>query len=279
MELTPELHRRLQIGGILLGLVLGATMSWTGFLASVVILRAVPIDAASFGLRNDVVVLVTFSNMAGAAFGGYLIARLWDHPALGILLGGAITALVSVFTGYVQTVSALEGNAYAEIIIMQLPIGLVFGAWTWFLGGLIGSVVMRLALGGSARLFTTGQPAPAWGLLVATGLGLGYIAGGPSPERSQAILAARAVDAAIHHSAGNSLPVEDLPPRYRVSGPAKDALSGVGPHLQSPYTLALVRDVVPSHESTIDARFEGGPVLRCVSTEARISRCFESGGR
>ncbi len=276
MDLTPQLHRRLRIGGALLGLLIGATMSWTTWLTPLASLRGIPIDAASFGLRSDVVALITVCNLLAGSLGGYVIARMWDRPGLAVVAGALITAGLSVFTGYVRAMAARAGNPFADFIDLSLPIGLLFGGLMWFLFGLAGSAAIRLALAGAARLFDAGRAILAWGLLVAAGIGLGLAAGGARPQTTQAIVTARAVDAAIHQAAGRALDPADLPPGYHASKIALDALGQPGPRLDTPYTLSLVHDVIESRESTIDISFEDGPVIRCVATQARISRCFAS---
>jgi hypothetical protein len=278
MELTPQLHRRLEIGGVVAGLALGATMSWTSVLASRLALRGVPIDTASLGLRGDVVALVTGCNLVAAALGGYVLARLWDRPVWAVVLAAGLTMVLGLVTSTVQTVTALAGNEYAELIRLQLPVGLAFGGWIWFLGGLIGAGLLRLALGGAGRLFVAGHAIAAWAVLLAVGIALGIVAGGVRQERAQAVLAARAVAVAIRQTAGEAVPPARIPPGYRVSGPAQEALRALGAGQSLPFTLTFVHDILEARESTIEARFLGGPVVRCVATGAWISRCFEAAG-
>jgi hypothetical protein len=275
MELTPKLHRKLQIAGALFGLALGVTLGWYGYVYPFFVLRDIPINAASFSLNTGAVVLATAISIIGAALGGYLVARFWDRTGLALLLGAATTMLVLTLSAIIVTTANMANSVWSEFILYYLPVGVIFGALLSFLGGLVGSGIERVVLSGAARMFERGGWAtlPAWVLVLLTGAVLGFSASGGGPRRDSIMAAAQAVDSAIHIAQGQAISDETLPPGFAVSDPALDTLRGFGPRLQQPYVIRL--GDYDGIEVVTDIQFQDGLAVRCVSTVAHISRCFE----
>ncbi len=270
---APESH--LPVSGASFGLALGIAFAWTTTLSDVLALRGVPIHAASFGLRTDAVILTLFLYLFGPILGGYLVARFHEHFGLAIFYGAAVTAGVRVITGYTQTVSSLETNSWAELIMLRLPFGLVFGGALWFLGGAVGSFIELQALKFTDRLLGARPAAVAWTVMIVAGLVVGAVAGGTTAERSDSVAGARAMYAAMQMAKGEPLAPGELPAGFQVSGPALETLRGLGVRLNQPYELYSNNDYVYREQTITEARFQDGFVVRCISDAAWISRCHE----
>jgi MFS family permease len=278
MNTTNIVDRRLWLAGALFGLAIGVVLSWTTYLNLFLAVRGLPIDATSFGVRGDTVALVVAIYTLGSALGGFLVARFWgqDRAWLPLLLGALATMLVRVSVGYVSVVASLEGNQFAEFIIYNLPVGLLFGAGLWFLGGLLGSLLEYWLLDRAALWLELRRAALAFGVLVVVGIGLGLIAGGVSSQRNNAIMAAQAVNGAVRVARGEQPSAGELPEGFRASDLTLKTLRGFGDQIQQPYQIFLADNFVYRSEVVTDIRFTGGLVVRCVSNGAQVSRCFEN---
>ncbi len=274
MNLPLPIQRRLRIAGALFGLTLGAALSWTTILAVWLALRDVPIDADSFGLRDDNVAAIAAISALGPVLGGYLVAHFMERTWLAVLLGALITSTARTLAAYLETLGSLKGSPFAELILFRLPVGLIFGAALWFLGGLLGSAVEWLALNRAAHWFETRRAPLAWALVIGSGLLLGTLAGGTSVQRYDAVAAAQAVHGALRIAGGQSPGSADLPAGFLVSGPALDTLHSFGARIRQPYRIAFSQHT--GREVVTDTRFQDGLVVRCVSAGAQISRCFEN---
>ena len=275
-DLTPAIYRRLWIAGALFGFTIGAVMSWTTILTPFLTLRDVPIDAGSFGVGADTVATVTAINVIGLTLGGYLVARLWDRALLpAVFLGALSAAVVRALTAFVQTMASLENNLNAEFIQVYLPVGLIFGAGVWFLYGLVISGIGYFALSRAADLFASRRAMLAWTLMIGAGVLVGYVAGGINQQRLDTVAAARAVRGAILIATGQEPPLSELPRGFEVSGPALDTLRSLGARIRQPYRITYSRDDSTANEVVTDTRFQDGLLVRCVSSGAYISRCYE----
>ncbi len=276
MNVTPWLQRRLRIAGTLFGLALGMMLGWYGFVYPFFVLRSVPINTASFSLNIDAVIQAAAISVIGATVGGYLVARFWDRLELALLLGAAATMLVLTLSAYVVTTANRTSSEWSEFILYYLPVGIILGALLSFLGGLIGSGIERLVLSGVGRMFQSGRRASVlgWALVLIAGAALGYAASGGGPRRESVMAAAQAVDSAIHMARGQQVASEALPSGFAVSDPALKTLRGFGSRIEQPYTIRLGE--YDGIEVATDIQFQDGLAVRCVSTVAHISRCFET---
>lgn len=274
MEHTQDMQRKLQIAGAIFGVVLGAVLAWSVYIAPAFALRDIPIDPASFNLDSGAILAATAICIVGAGVGAFLVACLWQRPGLGLLCGALATALVRTIPAYLVTVATVENQRFGAYIMFQLPFAIIFGAILSFLGGLLGSAAERLILSQAARLLRGARWATALGWLLVVGGGglLGYIGGGHSARTDESIAAAQAVNRAIQIAAGRA-PAAAPPPNFLVSAPALATLRGLGPRIQQPYRISLGGH--DGSEVATDARFQDGLAVRCVSRAARISRCFE----
>jgi hypothetical protein len=272
--MTPNLQRKLRIAGGLFGLVLGASLSWLSYVYPFFALRTIPIDATSFNLHSDAVVIAVVITVLGATLGGYLVARFWESLVLALLFGALVTAIVQNTAAYFVTTASLVNNQYAELIWLGLPLGILFGFLLSFLGGLLGSAFERLVLSGALRLFEqrAGLGLLAWVLVLCGGLLLGYIASGGSTKRDQTIAGAQALHAALQVAEGTTVPDDAQPPGFRVSDLALGNLRELGPRLHEPYVISLGE--YDGFEVVTDAHFQDGFTMRCVSNGAYITRCF-----
>jgi len=278
MNTTNTVDRRIWLAGTLFGFAIGVVLSWTTYLNLFLQTQGLPIDAASFGVRGDTVVIVIAIYVFGCGLGGFLVARFWgqDRAWLSLLCGALATMLVRVSVGYVSAVASLEGNQFAEFIIYNLPVGLAFGAGMWFLGGLLGSLLEYALLERVALWLETKRVVRSFILMTVVGLVLGLIAGGVSPQRNNAIMAAQAVNGAIRVARGEQPAAADLPDNFRTSDLALRTLRGFGDQIQQPYQIFLADNFVYRYEIVTDTRFAGGLVVRCVSNGPQVSRCFEN---
>jgi hypothetical protein len=115
----------------------------------------------------------------------------------------------------------------------------------------------------------------AWTLMIGAGVLVGYIAGGINQQRLDTVAAARAVRGAILIATGQEPPLSELPRGFEVSGPALDTLRSFGARIRQPYRISHSRDDSTANEVVTDTRFQDGLLVRCVSSGAYISRCYE----
>ena len=272
---TIDLQRKLRIAGAVFGLVLGISLSWISYIYPFFALREIPIDATSFNLHTSAVIIAVAVSVIGATLGGYLVARFWERIGLALLIGGIVTAIVQTVSAYFVTTASLVNNEFAELIWLGLPLGLLFGVLLAFFGGALGSIFERLVLLSAARLFERHPRAAvlAWALVLGGGLLLGYIASGGSTKRDQTIAGAQALHSAILIAEGQTVPGEAMPPNFHVSEFALGTMRQYNSHLGQPYVISLGQ--YDGFEVVTDAHFQDGFTLRCVSTDAYISRCFE----
>ncbi len=271
MDQRSAVRLTLRIAGAIFGLMFGLAMAWTSIFVSIFDLRGVPIDAASFGLSDTLLIAAT--TILGATLGGFLVGYFWESVWGGLLSGALATSAIKTSGAYLTTVGSLAGNDMAEIILFHLPLGLIFGGLLWLLLGLLGSAIERLVLSRAASMFAQGgRSIPlAWLLVLAAGILIGSMAGGTSPERDSSVAAARAIHYAIQSTnGGESL---QQPPGFFVSKPAISTLQSLGPRLKQSYLIYLGEN--DGYEVVIDTRFQDELWVRCVSQGARISRCFE----
>lgn len=275
MEFTPAIHRKLYLAAIVFGLALSAVLSWTTFLAPAQSLANIPIDSASYGLNLNALAIIIAINVIGITAGSFLVARFWEQVWAAILAGGVAAALVQVITAYLVKTASLENNSYAELILFNLPVALLIGGAIWFLGGMLGSLLERLALQGAANLFQ--RPGAAqllgWLLVIIVGAGLGYAAGGSGEQREDSVAAARALQGAVTLANNEPLDQSTMPAGFRVSDPALGTLQSYGERLRQPYRISFVD--YDGREVVTRVRFADGLAVRCVSVRAHISRCFE----
>lgn len=278
MEFSLPIQRRVRLGGALFGVALACVLLWTTQVSPALALSRVPINAASYGLNPTSLGLVIALNLIGITLGAYLVAHFWDRLWIGLFSGAIATAIVQIGTAYLVTTAALEGNSFAELIMFQLPLGLVFGGALWFVGGMLGSVLERLALRSAAGFFQqSGKAAIGLALVLGAGAALGFLAGGNSEQREQTIAAALAVDVALRDSIGQNVPTQEIPSGFSASGPAREALATLRDQGDRPYQIVFIEN--DGREIVTVVRYPDGPAVRCVSVGAQISRCFRDQSR
>lgn len=272
--MTSQLQRRLRIAGGLFGLVLGISLGWLSYVYPFFALRTIPIDAASFNLHSDAVIIAFTITVVGVTLGGYLVARFWESFGFALVMGGLVTAIVQTTAAYFVTTASLVNNRDAEFIWLGLPLLLIFGIFLSFLGGLLGSAFERLVLAGVLRLFEQRSRLSllAWVLVLGGALLLGYVASGGNTKRSETIAGAQALHTALLVADGTTVPDNTQPPGFRVSKRALDSLRELGPRLREEYVISLGE--YDGFEVVTDAHFEDGFTMRCVSNGAYITRCF-----
>jgi hypothetical protein len=274
MQLPAPSRRSIEVAAILFGTMLALVLLWTTQLAPLTSLQGVPINSGSYGLSTSALAGITALNLIGITLGAFLVARLWEPPWRGVLCGGIAAALVQVGTAYLITLASLQNNPDAELILFRLPLGLLFGGFVWFAGGLLGAAAERLALGKMLE-FVPQRAILGIGLLAILGATFGLIAGGSNQRREDIIAAARAVNVAFIQSTGRGSTPSTIPTNYFISGPATETLTSLRDQATKPYQLLF--DSYDGREVVTLIQINDGPTVRCVSTGAVISRCFRTG--